>query len=357
MADASIQKQAYGTTAEGVQVEQYTLTNANSVEIKVITYGGIITEIWVPDRAGTMANVALGFSRLADYESRNSPYFGAIIGRNGNRIGNARFTLDGQTYSIGMNDGAHSLHGGVKGFNKAVWAAREVRQGDEVGLALTYLSADGEEGYPGNLSVEVVYTLTTDNALRIDYTATTDQPTNVNLTNHSYFNLSGNGSGTINDHVLKVYADHYTPVDATLIPTGEIVPVAGTAFDFRTPKPIGADIRSGEAQMAAGRGYDHNFVLKRKDALSLEPTARVSDPASGRVLDVWTTEPGVQVYSGNFLDGTLVGSSGSLYRQGDAFCLETQHFPDAPNQPNFPSTVLRPGETYRSTTIYKFSAG
>jgi aldose 1-epimerase len=352
-ADASISKSAYGTTADGKAVDEYTLTNANGVEVKIITYGGIITSVRVPDRNGNLADVVLGLNNLADYETKN-PYFGAIIGRYGNRIANATFSIDGEDYTLAANNGVNSLHGGVKGFDKQVWTAKEV-EGDDVGLELTYTSADGEEGYPGNLSVTVVYTLTADNAIKIDYTATTDKATPVNLTNHSYFNLAGNGSGSIYDHVIQIDADKYTPVDATLIPTGELADVAGTPFDFRSAKTIGGGIRSGDEQVVLGRGYDHNFVLSRESESDLELAARVYEPGSGRGLEVWTTEPAIQFYTGNFLDGTVVGTSGGMYRQGDGFCLETQHYPDSPNQADFPSTTLQPGDTYQTTTIYKFT--
>jgi aldose 1-epimerase len=352
---ASIQKRAYGTTTDGKAVDEYTLTNTSGMEVKIITYGGIITSVRVPDRNCSFANVVLGFDKLSDYETQN-PYFGAIIGRYGNRIANARFTLGGQTYTLAVNDGPNSLHGGLKGFDKQVWAGKAVPGDSEVSLELTYLSPDGEEGYPGNLSVKVVYTLTADNAIRISYSATTDKATVVNLTNHSYFNLSGNGAGTIYDHIMQIYADHYTPVNGALIPTGELAPVDGTPFDFRAPKQIGGGIRSSHPQMVMGRGYDHNFVLSRGDMTSLVIAARVYDPASGRIMEAWTTEPSIQFYSGNFLDGTKVGSSGGLYRQGDGLCLETQHYPDSPNQPSFPTTELKPGAAYQTTTVYKFAA-
>ncbi|MBI1280653.1 MAG: galactose-1-epimerase [Anaerolineaceae bacterium] len=353
--NSSISKRPYGTTASGQAVEEYTLTNANGVEGKIITFGGIITSLRVPDRKGSMADVVLGFTNLTDYETK-SPYFGALIGRYGNRIGKASFMLDGAQYTLALNDGPNSLHGGVKGFDKKVWSAKEGKSDTGIALELSYLSPDGEEGYPGNLSVTVTYTLTNDNAIRIDYSATTDKTTVVNLTNHSYFNLAGNGSGTIYDHIVQIYADRYTPVSGTLIPTGELAPVAGTPFDFRSPKVVNGGIRSGHQQMVYGRGYDHNFVLNRKTDNALEIAARVYDPSSGRAVEVWTTEPAIQFYTSNFVDATLVGSSGGIYRQGDAFCLETQHYPDSPNQPAFPTTTLKPGDTYNTTTVYKFSA-
>jgi aldose 1-epimerase len=343
-----INKQLYGTTAEGKAVEEYTLTNAHGVEIRIITYGGIITSIRVPDRDGALVNVVLGFNTLADYETR-SPYFGCITGRYANRIAGGRFTLDGKEYRLATNDGSNHLHGGKVGFDKRVWTPTV--SGNS--LALHYLSPDGEEGYPGNLDVTVTYTLTDDDALRVDYHATTDKPTPVTLTNHSYFNLAG--SGDIHGHRLMINADHYTPTDATAIPTGEIAPVDSTPFDFRTPHLIGPGQRSAHPQIVYGRGYDHNFVLKRPDDNSLVLAARVSDPGSGRVMEVLTTEPAVQFYAGNFLDATLVGSNGALYRQSDGLALETQHFPDSVNHSHFPSVVLRPGETYQSTTVFRFS--
>jgi aldose 1-epimerase len=351
---ASIEKRGYGTTADGKAVEEYTLTNANGAEVKIITYGGIITSLRIPDRNGNLDNVVLGFDKLSDYETKN-PYFGALIGRYGNRIAKAKFMLDDEDYTLAVNNDPNSLHGVNKGFDKVVWTAKEVSSDSDVGLELSYLSPDGEEGYPGNLSVTVVYTLTADNAIRIDYTATTDKATVINLTHHSYFNLGGNGSGPIYDEVLQVNADKYTPVDATLIPTGELADVAGTAFDFRDPKVINAGVRSGDEQIVLGRGYDHNFVLNRSDNDALEKAAFLYDPATGRGMEVWTTEPGLQFYTGNFLDGTLVGSSGGMYRQGEGLCLETQHFPDSPNHADFPSTDLKPGDTYHSSTVYKFT--
>lgn len=344
-----ITQNPYGVTADGRQVDHYTLTNADQMTVEIITYGGIITAIRVPDRSGTLKNLVLGFDRLADYETR-SPYFGCIAGRYANRIAKGRFSLDGKTYQLATNNGVNALHGGVKGFDKQVWTAQTAEDQNEASLTLSYLSVDGEEGYPGNLQVTVVYTLTATNDLRIDYAAVTDAPTIINLTNHSYFNLAGGGS--IENHLLMLNADRYTPVDDTSIPTGELAPVDGTPFDFRTPTRIGDLIRTPHPQIIIGRGYDHNFVLNPADTDTL--AARLHDPKSGRVLDVYTTEPGVQFYSGSFLDGSLVGSGGETYRQGDALCLETQHFPDSPNQPHFPSTVLRPGETFRSSTIFSF---
>jgi aldose 1-epimerase len=299
-----------------------------------------------------MADVVLGFDHLDDYLG-NDPFFGALVGRYANRIDKARFTLDGVEYKLAKNDGENSLHGGLKGFDKKAWKAREPSK-DHPALELTYLSKDGEEGYPGNLNVKVVYTLTDSNELRIDYTATTDKNTVLNLTNHSYFNLAGQGSGDVLKHVLMINADRFTPIDAALTPTGELRSVAGTPLDFRKPTAIGARIDDDNEQLKFGKGYDHNFVLNHKGN-DLTLAARVTEPQSGRVLEVLTTQPGVQLYTGNFLDGTIHGKGGKVYGRRSAFCLETQHFPDSPNQPKFPSTELKPGQTYHQTTIYKFS--
>jgi aldose 1-epimerase len=335
-------------------VERYILANTSGLGITVLTYGGTIQSIYVPDKDGRLASVALGFGNITDYVEK-SPYFGCIIGRYGNRIARGQFELEGELYELAVNNDPNHLHGGERGFDKRIWAASNVT---DTSITLSYTSPDGEEGYPGSLDVTVIYTLTDDNAIQIDYEATTDATTVVNLTNHSYFNLNGEGTGSIDDHELQLACSAYTPVDETLIPTGEIAPVTGTPFDFTTAKPIGQDIRNTSSQQIVfGRGYDHNFVVDRPspDDTSLIPIARAMGPATGIVMEVETTEPGVQFYTGNFLDGTISGIGNRAYRQGDAFCLETQHFPDSPNQPDFPSTVLEPGDTYTSTTVYRFS--
>jgi aldose 1-epimerase len=351
----TVSKAPYGTLADGTAIDQYTLANQRGMTVKIITYGGIVTEIDTPDSKGKIANVALGFDNLADYVAK-SPYFGAIIGRYANRIAKGKFTLDGTTYTLAINNGVNALHGGIKGFDKQVWQASVVPPSHGgAGLKLSYTSPNGEEGYPGTLKVDVTYTLTSNNELRIDYHATTDKATVINLTNHTYFNLAGEGSGDVFDQVLWLKAHNYTPVDSTLIPTGVIAPVAGTPFDFTKPTAIGARIRDADPQIVIAQGYDHNFVIDRPAGdSSLILIAKTVDPASGRVLKTYTTEPGVQLYTGNFLDGTLVGPSHHTYRQGDAFTLETQHYPDSPNEPSFPTTVLRPAQTFTSTTIYAF---
>jgi aldose 1-epimerase len=333
-------------------VELYTLTNNGGASATISSYGGIVIALNVPDRSGQREDVVLGFDNLDDYR-KAGPYFGALIGRYGNRIANGQFNLNGVAYTLAQNDGPNSLHGGLKGFDKVVWEAKRIDSPVGPALELTYLSPDGEEGYPGNLAVTVVYTLTHDNELKINYTATADQDTIVNLTHHAYFNLAGHNRGDILGHILTINADRFTPVNETLIPTGELRPVAGAPFDFTRPTAIGARIDQADEQLKFGLGYDHNWVLNNHDG-SLALAATVSDPGSGRVLEVWTTEPGVQFYSGNFLDGSQIGKGGHAYQQRQGFCLETQHFPDSPNQPDFPSTTLKAGETYNTTTIYKF---
>jgi aldose 1-epimerase len=345
----TITKQPFGQTAEGEAVDLYALSNG-SLTVKVMTYGGIITQVHAPGKDGKTADVVLGFDTLDGY-LKGHPYFGALVGRVGNRIAKGKFTLDGKEYTLAVNNGPNALHGGLKGFDKRVWKAEEVKSADGVGLKLTYTSKDGEEGYPGNLTATVTYTLTDKNELQIDYEATTDRATPVNLTNHTYFNLAGHDSGTILDQVVQIAAEKYTPVDDTLIPTGAIAPVAGTPLDFRAPHPIGERIE----QMGGDPvGYDHNMVLDGGQTAQPRKVVTATDLESGRTLEMLTTEPGVQFYSGNFLDGTNVGKGGATYRQYHGFCLEAQHFPDSVNQPTFPSTILEPGETYRQTTIYRF---
>tara|TARA_B100000609_G_scaffold199644_1_gene205387 strand:+ start:11101 stop:12276 length:1176 start_codon:yes stop_codon:yes gene_type:complete len=334
----------FGKMPDGTPVQLYTLENASGMQVSITNYGGTVTSIVVPDKEGIMENVVLGFDNLDDYLA-GTPYFGAIIGRYGNRIGKATFSLDGETYELNANDGDNHLHGGNVGFDKVLWNA-EI--GDNNTITFSYLSEDGEEGYPGNLDITVVYTLTDANELKIDYEAVTDKATPVNLTNHSYFNLSGDPESLILDHELMMDADGYTPVDAGLIPTGEIAEVEGTPFDFTEPYEIGARIDDVEG------GYDHNWVLN-ESAEEMPVVATLHDPQTGRFMEVLTTEPGLQFYSGNFLDGTLTGSDGSVYNKHAALCLETQHFPDSPNKPEFPSTILNPGETYSTSTIYRFS--
>jgi aldose 1-epimerase len=347
----SVSRAVFGKTPDGQPVDVYTLTNVNGVEVRAITFGGIITSIRIPDRAGTLDDVALGFNDLEPY-LRNPPYFGAIIGRYANRIAKGRFVLDGRTYTLAVNNRPNHLHGGVKGFDKVVWKANPFELASGVGLVFTHVSPDGDEGYPGTLSVKVTYTLSDDNDLAFEYEASTDRGTPVNLTQHTYFNLAGEGNGDILGHMLTIPASRITPVGPDLIQTG-IAGFAGTPFDFRTPTSMGARIRAADPQIKNGNGYDHNFVLDRTRA-GLELAARVEEPTSGRVLEVLTTEPGMQFYTGNFLDGSLTGKSGRPYGQRAGFALETQHYPDSPNHSAFPSTILRPGDAYRSKTVFSF---
>ncbi|GAA3093551.1 aldose epimerase family protein [Streptomyces rectiviolaceus] len=347
-------KELFGKLADGTKVYRWSLANGGT-RMKVLSYGGIVQSLELPDRRGRYTNVSLGYDTIEAYTA-GTTFFGALIGRYGNRIAKGRFTLDGKTHQLSVNDGENSLHGGAKGFDTRVWDVEPFTDSTGVGLVLRYVSVDGEMGYPGTLRVKVTYTLTARGDWRIDYAATTDKATVVNLTNHTYYNLAGEGSGGIYDHELALAAARFTPTDAGLIPTGELAKVAGTPFDFRRAKTVGEDIRVSHEQLVTAKGFDHNWVLDKGITQRPEHFATLRDPESGRAMKIATTEPGVQFYSGNFLDGTLSGPSGRTYRQGDGLCLETQHFPDSPNQPTFPSTVLRPGETYRSSTVHGFSA-
>lgn len=348
MAGAGLTRAPYGTMPDGSTIDVFTLHSAE-VTVRVLTFGALVAAVEVPDRNGVRRNVVLGCADLAGYVA-DTAYFGATIGRFANRIAHGRFTLGGTEYRLACNNPPNALHGGARGFDKAVWGAEP--SASAAAVTLRHRSADGDQGYPGTLDVAVTYALS-GNALSIEYVATTDRPTIVNLTNHSYFNLAGEGSGDVYAHELEIAADAFTPVDATLIPTGELRGVAGTPFDFRSLTPIGGRLRAADEQLERGLGYDHNFVL-RGHLGTLRSAARLCDPSSGRTLEVLTTQPGVQFYSGNFLNGSLVGPSGRFYRQGDGLCLETQHYPDSPNQPLFPGTVLRPGEMFRATTIWRF---
>ena len=349
-----MKKRDFGVLPSGEEIDLYTLRNSNGMEASITNFGGRLVTLTAPDRAGHFDDIVLGFDALAGYLEKN-PYFGALVGRYANRIADAKFTLDGQTYRLARNNGPNSLHGGVVGFDKVAWAAHGAMAEENPALELTCLSPDGEEGYPGTLHVRVLYTLTDSNELRIDYQATTDKKTVMNLTNHSYFDLSGQGNANVLDHVVTIYADRFTPVNERLIPTGDLQSVAGTPFDFRTPHRVGDRIDQKNEQLKLAVGYDHNFVLNRAVAEDLVPAARAEHPGSGRVLEVSTTQPGIQFYSGNHLDGTVKGKNGVVYGFRSGFCLETQHFPDSPNQPAFPSTELSPGQTYRSTTVFKLS--
>ena len=354
VAAIAVTQASFGKTTEGANVDLFTLTNAHGIEVRIITYGAAIVSIKVPDRRGQLDDIVTGFDTVEGYVSR-SRFFGAVAGRYANRIGNARFTLDGKTYELAANNGKNHLHGGRRGFDKMVWKGSSVKRDGNVGVTLTHVSPDGDEGYPGTLNVSVTYTLTPKDELILDYAATTDKATPINLTNHSYFNLAGDGRGDILQHLLTIDADRYTPTDETQIPTGEIASVEGTPFDFRKPTPIGARIDADHEQIRRGKGYDHNFVLNEPRTRNVAPhhAARLVDPSSGRTMDVATTEPGMQLYTGNNLDGT-VGKSGHVYGRRTAVCFETQHFPDSPNHANFPSSILRPGEQFRSRTVFTF---
>jgi len=354
-AKPKMQKQAFGKIQDGQSVDLYTLTNKYGMTVAISNFGGTLVSMKVPDRDGKLGDVVLGYDNPADYENGKA-HFGGTIGRYANRIAHGKFTLDGAVYTLPLNNGENTLHGGIRGFDKHVWTAKDVSSSAGEALELNYVSKDGEEGFPGTLAVKVVYTLLGDeNAVRIDYTATTDKDTVLNLTNHSYFNLSGQGNGDILQQQLTLYASQFTPVDAALIPTGKLQDVHNTPFDFLHPMAIGVRIDMNDQQLKLGRGYDHNWVLDKRSPSSLSPAARAYDPQSGRVLEVSTTEPGMQFYTGNFLDGTDHGKNGKVYGYRSAFCLETQHFPDSPNHKDFPATLLKPGQTFRSTSIYNFS--
>jgi len=350
--DTKISRQPFGATQDGKSVELFTLRNKNGIEAKITNYGGIVVSLLVPDRNGNMGDVVLGYDRLDNYIADN-PYFGALIGRFGNRISKGRFTLDGVDYRLAVNDGENHLHGGLKGFDKVVWDAAEAESREGPALHLKYVSPDGEEGYPGTLLVDVIYTLTDSNELKIEYSAVSDKPTVANLTHHSYFNLAGEGNGTILDHVLTINADLFTPVGTGLIPTGELRSVEGSPLDFRKPTRIGERIDADDEQMKLGGGYDHNWVLN-KSTNALMQAARVEDRSTGCVMEVLTTEPALQFYSGNFLTGKNIGKKGHPYVYRSGFCLETQHYPDSPNRREFPSTLLDAGKKYTSTTVYRF---
>jgi aldose 1-epimerase len=356
--DMKVSKTDFGRLENGTAVDLYTLTNENGVEVKITNYGGTVTSLKVPDKEGRLEDVVLGFDSIDGYRSevylQEGPYFGALIGRYGNRIANGRFTLDGVEYELATNNGPNHLHGGIQGFDKVVWEAEEFESEEGVGVKLQYVSEDGEEGYPGKLAVDVVYLLTKDNELEIDYKATTDKTTIVNLTNHSYFNLTGNAKRDILAHEVMIKADKFVPVDETLIPTGELKDVEGTPFDFTESTAVGKRIEDENKQLEYGKGYDHCWVLNGEDG-EMRLAATVHEPTSGRLMEVFTTEPGIQFYTGNFLNGKLTGKNGVAYQQRYGLCLETEHFPDSPNQPHFPSVELRPEETYQTKTTYKFS--
>ena len=344
----------YGTTQRGEAVDIITMTNDHGLRVRFLSLGGTITEIDVPDRTGRSDNIVLGLKTLREYETLPG-HFGSITGRYANRISGAQFTLGGQTYHLIANNGPNTIHGGPDALDRRVWTVSPTQAPDGVAASLSYVSQDGDQNFPGTLTTHVTYTLTNDDALRIDYGASTDKDTVINFTNHSYFNLAGNGSGSVMDQLLQVNADRYTPSGPDLIPTGEIAPVEGTPLDFRQMMPIGARLHSPFQQMVNARGYDHNFVLNQRPGDSITFAARAYDPRTGRIIDCFTTEPGVQIYTSNGMNGSVVGSSGTTYRQTEAFTLETQHFPDSPNKPNFPTTELKPGQNFRSTTIFRFS--
>ncbi|MEO8594028.1 MAG: aldose epimerase family protein [Candidatus Solibacter sp.] len=348
-----VKKQAFSNMPDGTVVDLYTLSNKNGMQAGIITYGGTVVSLTAPDRTGKYGDVVLGLDDVASYQ-KGTAFFGALIGRYGNRIGKAQFKLDGATYKLPANDNGNTLHGGPEGFDKHIWAAVPGNGPDGQTLELSYVSKDGEMGFPGNLTTKVTYTLTNNNELKIDYSATTDKTTVANLTNHSYFNLGGAGEGDILSHEVMINADKFTPVDATLIPTGELKPVAGTPFDFTKSTAIGARINGDDQQLKYGKGYDHNWVLN-KGTGGMTKAAEVTESKTGRVMEVFTTEPGLQFYTGNFLDGSLKGK-GKTYAHRSGFCMETQHYPDSPNKPDFPSTTVKPGATYQTTTVYKFSA-
>jgi aldose 1-epimerase len=351
-AQTNVTRQPFGQTTAGESVDIYTLTNQSGMEARITNYGGILVSLKTPDRKGTQADIVLGLNSLNDY-LKGHPYFGAIVGRYANRIARGRFTLNGTEYKLAVNNGENHLHGGITGFDKAVWTARSLLMKNAVSLSLSYLSKDGEEGYPGNLQVRVTYTLTNNNELKIDYLATTDKDTVINLTEHSYFNLAGEGNGDILGHLLQINANRFTPTDAGSIPTGELRSVSGTPLDFTTSTAIGARISQPDQQLQFGNGYDQNFIINGRNG-ELRQAAIVYEPTSGRTIEVWTTEPGVQFYTGNYLDGTLMGKSGKTYGKRSGFCLETEHFPDSPNKPSFPTTKLKRGARFKSTTIYRF---
>ncbi len=349
----NIIKSDFGKSQDGTMIDEYTLKNVNGMELKVITYGGRITSLKVPNKDGEFDNVVLGFDNIEDYEKDN-PFFGALIGRFGNRIAKGKFTLEGKEYTLATNDGSNHLHGGVNGFDRVVWTAEPMEGTENSSLKLTYLSKDGEEGYPGNLNVTVIYTLTNDNALEVSYEATTDKATVINLTQHAYFNLTGDFSKDILEHNVVIDADAFLPVDETLIPTGEIRKVQGTPFDFTSAKQVGKEINADNEQLKRGQGYDHCWVLTGESG-TMRFAASAYDDTTGRFMEIYTEEPAIQFYTGNFLDGTLPMPDGGMYAHRTGFCLETQHYPDAPNQNAFPSTVIEPGNTYATKTIFKFS--